>query len=498
MDLTYLRNNKTAVEALQKDYAGFLDSTRTATARGTFYNSRNEIEENVAGLHTAVIGADRGVYAATLLMGGVTEFTQQVGIYSLLANQRDGAISFMDSPLENMVVNQLLAAMRPPKVFDLFLTLRKQRLTGQRSKHFILKYILNSNKLPFWSVKYRRKLQLILTHAWGQHLTAILTKLLSKRLLMEREKKILADNILAYTKDTNKEAVYDCVAFILRSSRTPRLTVLKAYEESKTNLDAGSILPYETLEGLRSTFHKSVEKGKVLEITKGTLTTKQKQTFQRKGTKENVKVEWDPRTANLVDLVRYCYEQGVTDELWTTIDFKAKAIARNLPDLGNIQIILDTSLSMRGSGTQLMRPISIGYAVAQVLTQAATACNAVGDFPQPTGETALAGKLVEALAKGDIDGVFIISDGYENAPAGRIAEVMGQVRKMGITIPVYHINPTMASEASGVRKLSNDIRVMPISNPSSLSSAFMDNLLHTDVVAALEMLIPRVLPQLEG
>ena len=67
------------VKSLQASFPSFLERGRTAMARGTFYHSRQKMEEGTAALHNQVLAADRGIYAASLLLDGHTDFTRQHG-----------------------------------------------------------------------------------------------------------------------------------------------------------------------------------------------------------------------------------------------------------------------------------------------------------------------------------------------------------------------------------------------------------------------------------
>ena len=77
---------------------------------------------------------------------------------------------------------------------------------------------------------------------------------------------------------------------------------------------------------------------------------------------------------------------------------------------------------------------------------------------EPAGDTSLAAGLV-ALLKREPDVVFVLTDGYENAPAGRFAEVIRSVRRMGVETPIHQFSPVFAAEARGIRSLCERCRV---------------------------------------
>ena len=100
------------------------------------------------------------------------------------------------------------------------------------------------------------------------------------------------------------------------------------------------------------------------------------------------------------------------------------------------------------------------------------------------------------LQKG-ADIVFVLSDGYENAPAGQFAQVVRAVRNMGIETPILQFSSVFAAETQGVRSLSPDVKGLPISNPSALGLAMLKTLLEFDVQRAVAALLQMVQPRLQ-
>ena len=76
-------------ELLPLAFGSFLDSVATATGRGTFYNSREEQAVAVEAAHCDLFDIDRDVYAASLMLPGVTDYSRQIGVRRLLQTTRD-------------------------------------------------------------------------------------------------------------------------------------------------------------------------------------------------------------------------------------------------------------------------------------------------------------------------------------------------------------------------------------------------------------------------
>jgi hypothetical protein len=100
------------------------------------------------------------------------------------------------------------------------------------------------------------------------------------------------------------------------------------------------------------------------------------------------------------------------------------------------------------------------------------------------------------------DVLYLITDGYENAPAGRTAEVISRLRKMGIDTPIYQIVPTMAAESAGrqgaVRKVSEDVAPMPVSRPEGIGVSMIRAALSNDIENGIKGLLGRTIPLLEA
>jgi hypothetical protein len=251
------------------------------------------------------------------------------------------------------------------------------------------------------------------------------------------------------------------------------------------------------MEGLRSRFHKGRTSADVLKLTKTQLTSGQKIAVQRKASAAGVEVEFDPSRYDAVRLYVYAFEMGMSDSIREALSKKAESAASQLPvRFDRVSVLIDSSLSMIGHATQARRPIATSLALrdmlvatasdAEVLTSSGSH-SAAFELVEPSGDTSLASGLVRLL-KNEPDAVFVLSDGYENAPAGRFSEVVAAVRRMGVKTPIHQFTPVFAAEARGVRKLCESVVAMPVSKPESIGLGLLKALMEADVdrgVAAL-------------
>jgi hypothetical protein len=277
----------------------------------------------------------------------------------------------------------------------------------------------------------------------------------------------------------------------------------KAYTDAKKDLKKGKGIPKEQLFYLRSRYHKDLGKETVYEIAKPAMTSRQKMQTQKAAKKAGVKVEFDPNRADAVRLYIYAYEMGLSGKVKNALGKKARDGAEKLlMKYDRVGILVDASESHRGDKTQALRPMAISLATRDILVSASEEAFVEyaggyekGGLIRPKGDTSLAKPLIKLLKKNP-EAVFVFSDGYENAPAGRFAETVKHVRKMGIKTPIYHVAPVFAAETQGIKSLSEETQALPLSNPEAIGSTMLRPMLQQDVVRGIESLARITLPQL--
>lgn len=483
---------------------GFLDVATAAGGRATFYNTTAEQLAVEASAHTGMLKLDRGVYAAVLAGPGVTDRARQVGARLLLDRPwTAAAATLFDEPAETMLLGRMAAALPVPRRLKLFGDLASGRVNNARARKLILRQILGEERLEWWCVRYRTKLETALAHAWGQRTVGILRGVLGKPTATRTavETALLARLVDRWAPGRDPATVHECVGFALGVEDGLRLPLLVAYHQAKANLPAGARLPYETLEGIRSTFHRgsSWTSADVLELTAGQLTGSQRLQLDRRAAELGVDVALDLGDAgyDATRLYLYALARGLTAEVAEALQARAARTGARLP-LGarHVGLVLDGSASMAGGATQPLRPLAVMLALRDAV---AAACEQVteiwcgghpddGGLVRPAGATALAGGLLAALAAAP-DLIVLVTDGYENAPAGRTAEVLAAARRLGIGTPVVQLSPVVAAEASGVRGVAEQVPVLPVHRPEALELAWVRLLLDVDPVAAARALV---------
>ena len=85
--------------------------------------------------------------------------------------------------------------------------------------------------------------------------------------------------------------------------------------------------------------------------------------------------------------------------------------------------------------------------------------------------------------------IYVLSDGYENAPAGRFDEVVCELRGIGVDVPIYHLSPVFAAESGGVRSLSPKLSTLPVARPDALGLSFLRGLVQAEPLRGIQALL---------
>lgn len=505
LDLRHIKDMNQLKEAV----ITMMNLSGVSTGKGTHYNSKEEealVRQNAS---KTLFELDRGIFLMVHALGGVTDHAKRTGVKALLMNSWEKfADSILDEATEMDGIKQITRMLPANRQLNLFCELKADRVNNRRTKQrLILPLLLNSDKLELWAVKYRKKMKAAFEHAWDKTTAGVIRTILAKERTF-KEDEGLAKRIDAYLKPgVNREKVYQCISFILGNREDFTLPLLNAFIDAKTDIKKGGILPAEVLEGIRSTYHPQVDQKTILELTKDFMSEKKKSLVQRKAKSVGIEVSFNPMARTAVELYILAFADGMTPAIKAAIKTKGKAGARQLPiRYGKVGVLVDDSFSMTGSKEQKLRPMAAALAMKDVLintgdTAVVTTASGRGITEKdlllrPVGSTDLAMALVE-LIEADVETVFIVSDGYENAPSGRVNEVMRLLDKIGSTTPVYHINPVIAAESGGnLRTLSDRIPTIPAGNPENLALTMVRALIEADTQRGLEALAVMTLPKL--
>jgi len=497
-------------DELSKTVCDFLDTANSSMGRATHYNSRSEQQAAELQIHDRLFNSSRDLYTALLALPGLTDRSRQIGVKTLLSHSRNGtAPEFLTEASERIVLQHMFQSLPTPRMLKAIEGLRTgseelnlRAANNGRTRRLILNTLLNSPRLPLWSVKYRRKMLKAFNHAWGKRLASIIRSILAKtpKSRNTKDREILQNNLTQHVHGGEKavKAAHECVSFILGNRTRMTLPILKSYQQAKKELEKGKKLPLEVLEGIRSTFHPDVSPDEILSLTKNVMTATQKKNVQRRAQKAGIEIKMDPMRFGLIELYLYAFEMGLNKQIEDAMTVKAEQAAKLLNlSYHKIGIVVDASQSMIGSHEQPLRPMASAMATRDVLQHATSAqtIRYVGGQPgvlvQPQGDTAIADAIVEILSTDQtVEAIYILSDGYENAPAGRTAEVMQCLRELGFNLPVFHLNPVFASESGGVRQLDTEnIVTMPVQSPEAMGASMLHGMIEAEPLKGIKILV---------
>jgi len=489
------------MERMKDTVLRFLDVSGTSMGRGSFYNTQRQQQEAEDKLHRDLFEMDRGLYGLMLALPGTTDRTKQLGLATLLSGR--GGQTILPDGITATMTKLIITQLPPHRMLKMFKDFRARRINNGSTRRLILRSILDAKKLELWTVKYRRLIRLALEHALGRKISCVIRKILCKP--------SMSDDDLSFVRKHLKRTtpkVLECVCFALGGTREWHCSLLKSYEAAKTDFSALKRLPTEVAEGLRSVYHRGRTHKQVLELTKHTMTAGQRMVVQRSAKAKGVTVTFNPMDGqyDITRLYIYAAERGLS-EVSDAIAKKAKRAADAIPvRYDTVGIIVDCSQSMQGSSKQKLRPVSAAFALRDVLGYTANkraVCLQAGGrfkpgFPAlPEGHTNLARELVDMLEKYKPDCVYIITDGYENQPAGRLSEVVTALRTIGVSIPIMQFSPVFGAESQGVRRLDNTVQAIPFQKAEAMGPGMVKGLIETNPVEGLVALASMALPMIE-
>jgi len=511
--LVYLDNGQLKIvpdakKAVKKAVLAFLDMSSTATGQKTHYNKRSEQIAAMEDIHNAVFEVNRGLYLAMLALPGVLDISIQQGITRLLGD-KNGA-SLLSSNEEAELIKILSGRLKADRLLKMLGMICDQKINRRSVRTFILVSVLAHRNLPWWAVKYRRHLLKALKHAWGSKYAMVVARVLAGGIdnATARDAALVRKLVDRYAVHSScpKSDIYESICYVFGKDIPFKNDVLKARVAARDDLSAGKVLPKEVLEGIRGRFHKRVSKDRILELTKDTMTDKQKLRSQRSAKKAEVEMKFDASKLDAVSLYVHALEEGMDEDSRAALDEKASRVASGFPlRYQKASIVLDTSLSMSGTDHNKNRPLAISLAMKDVLVEASDSSEVFcteGELDRKglikaSGDTSLAKAVAKAFMT-EPDVVFLITDGYENAPAGRVHEVISAARRLGIETPVYQFSPVMASEAAGIRSLSDHVSALPVSTPEGIGLSLIRVAIEQDTERGLQALLNATVPRLSA
>ena len=417
-----------------EDLLTFINACFVGTGQAQYYEAAEQQGLSLDFLHSYVQGNYRRLYARCLATG-INDFNKAQILFRLLSTGRDTEPA--DRQQENALIRSALRRLPPQRAYKLFGKLRKAGVNNRRTRAVVRDYVAG-RKIHFDAVKYRAQLRPLVKH-------------------------------------THLELDTETAAFLFRGYKERKYNVplYESFRQAHYQQEAIYELPYSIAVGLATKY--SVSRETFLRKIEPRMTAREKLRHQRVGAGS-----FDPAKVSLTDLAVYFLslpfgERTSTAEL---MDVAARNLVQQTPfSAGKVATVLDRSRSSRGTTDAKQRPLALALAVDRFL---AVSCQEYRAFwthstddwreVHPVGTSGLAFPLLQALEwKPEL--VVIVSDGYENAPAGGVREVLRVGQERLKLPPVIHLNPVFEAREFSPRNLSSELPTAALGRAEEIVTA---------------------------
>lgn len=407
----------------------FVNAAISSTAQREFYGDAASQRMSLEFLHEYVLGNYRELYASTLALD-INHLNAAMIVINLLRTSADADAS--QRTVEGRLIAARLRVLPPQRVYGVFRKLRDLGVNNRRTRAIVRDWINGRPDPAFDAVKYRRSFAIAARHA---HLE-------------------LPEEIGAVLFDWRRPKRYE----------TPILeTWRRAHYEQRALYE----LPYTVAEGFAA--RAGIDRARFLAEIAPRMTQGERLRLQASAQRHKVAADVDLSRMPLTRLAVYAlslpFSERVSrrEELTGALRASARrAAGRSVGTWGRVVAVLDDSYSSYGSAVKRRRPLAVALAMHYLLAALATDytglwLNHRGEslLVHPVGATGLGDRILDGLERRP-DRLVIVSDGWDNAPAGQAAEVL-RVWSARLDperrTDIVHLNPVYDSESFDVRRL---------------------------------------------
>lgn len=427
-----------------------------ATNQGSFYNKQSEELAMLVQQHSTALVSDRNLYTA-IAFTAINDANKLMIVRGLLAT--GNARNPEQNDLEWNAIVAILDSIRISAVLRFFLEITEsnkeagaKRLNNSRIKR-LGRYLWLTAK-PYQVIKYAKKYEQILRRS---HIAPTEGELIHAELYRWVSGKLKHSSDVLYSKD-------------LRN-------YLLAKEGDREALKK---LPLDQAQGIATNILGiDLESFRTEIANESTVSSTEKMRLQAQ-TDGATEINW--RNYDLMQLIRYGRDHQLQwNEIYPIIQAKAKEISSKIQLPQDVALIVDTSLSMIGSGKRKGYPIAFAEAIMRIFLANETPIELwltredEQNIHRPlmaSGATDLRTPLARAILAGKKH-IVIVSDGYENQSENSINQIANLKVVKAAGIKIHHINPVSASEIGGVRSLGETIYPLAISGLEQIPVAGM-------------------------
>lgn len=421
-----------------EDVLMFVSAAITSTGQREFHSGDGLQQWSMGFLHEYMLVNYRELYASTLALG-INDYSTAAIVTGLLRSGRDAA----PGEREGLLIRRALRELPPQRVYRLLTALQRTGVNNRRTRAVMREWLRGREHLAFEAVKYRAGFKRAVRHA---HLRV--------------------DGLPG-------EAGAELAAFLYEPMQVEKFATPLFETWRRAHFDRRSVfdLPYTVAEGLAA--KHGIGRAEFLEKIAPRLTRGERLRLQRSAERHGaVNIAVDGRELGGMPLTRlaaYVLALSVPEreerrgELTGALRAAAvRAAGDRAGTWGSVAAVLDDSYSSSGSDEKRRRPLVVALASHFLLEALA------GDYrplwlsgasdaltARPRGVTALGERILDGLeARPDL--LVVVSDGWDNAPAGMAAEVLrvwGERLDLGRETTVVHLNPVFDAAGIQVRAL---------------------------------------------
>ena len=465
--------------------------------KGAYYEEADEQFERAMSMWRELFTYDRTLFCLTSLLGG-TGFSKGAMTHMLLSNpQSITGLELVPEGLafdyESKIIKYNLAKERTPRALKNLLMLaggeKHDRVNNSRTRHIILEFIFNRSheSLDNLAVNYKGKLKKLIRHALGkQDCFKVLAgdqKLFDKWIGRYRTN---AFSVLCYLFDKSLSsdtvtAYYKKIDQVLKLKAAAQAGDVDEFTKTMKGL------PRLTVMGYRNTYKIPVDLSSVFEKSK--VGGRQALQMEAAAKRSGVKIKVNYKNQDIYDLWKALYFKLQTndlenrDKIVDAIDYQSAK--KEKIDIGNVTVVIDASKSMQGSDKRPMHPFLTSLSILSIMDNIKSVIYVGGTNVKivdvlnaviPSGGSDLWRGLIDAVLTG-AKKILVISDGYENSPKGMFNHIYKHFKNSGYEFELLHINPVFSadSQQGSVRKLTEDIKPLPVSSYKFLETEIIFN-----------------------
>ncbi len=337
-----------------------------------------------AAWHAEVCAADPVAYGLMSTVDGVSAPQRARVAYTLLTTSWAG-MAEADRALLDRVTLALLCAIPTAMALQVLLGARQARANHKHTRRAVLRYLLDHPALPTLLASRRPAVRDCVEHVLGRNT--------ARAIAGGAPEAYVRRNLLRHVR--RQDRARSVFGALYERTRLPKAV----------GVDAHLDRPVEE----RTAMPKTVT------------------AFNR-----------GPISGALVQI----YRGGPTPDLVEAVGRLADEVAAEIPRFeGRLGIVLDASESTRGYGEREYCCVAQTVALTHVLRRCCEqtfVCTVGGqgaESPVPTGSTDLASAVLDLLDT-EPDLLVVVTDGYENAAQGDLADVVAALPAAGIGVPV--------------------------------------------------------------